>query len=351
MNKLNVGILGATGMVGQRFIEGLQAHPWFEIKALAASARSAGKTYKEAAKWYLAGDIPDDAATMTVEKIDASIVEKCKLDIVFSAIPSEIAKDVEASFAEKIPLFSNTSTYRMVDDVPLLIPEVNPEHLGILEVQKKNRGWDGFIACNPNCSTIGMVIPLKPIMDSFGLEWVNVATMQALSGAGYAGVPSMAILDNMIPYIGGEDEKVEIEPDKILGTFKGNRIEYINLPVFAACNRIMTLNGHMESLFMGFEKDGSEDDLIKCLREFKGEPQKLKLPSAPDPVIIVRDEDDRPQPRLDRNAGDGMAVTVGRIRKKSEKLFKLTCLSHNTIRGAAGAGILNAELAYKKKLF
>ncbi|MFH0860332.1 MAG: aspartate-semialdehyde dehydrogenase [Candidatus Altiarchaeota archaeon] len=350
MDKLNVGILGATGMVGQRFIEGLVDHPYFEIKALAASERSEGKRYKDAAKWYLSGEIPADIASAEVVDMSESIVEKYDLDIIFSAIPAEIAEKVEGSFAKKIPLFSNTKTYRMEDDVPLIIPEVNPEHLSLLEVQKKRRKWEGFIITNPNCSTVGLVVPLKPIMDKYGLKWVNVATMQALSGAGYNGVPSMAILDNMIPFIGGEEPKVETETLKILGKFGNSKVDYAKFAVFASCNRIATLNGHMEAAFIGTEKDCSEDDIKKALSGFKGEPQKLKLPSAPNPVIIVREEDDRPQPRLDRDAGKGMAVTCGRIRKKMENVFKFTCLSHNTIRGAAGASILNAELVYKKGL-
>ncbi|MFH1055629.1 MAG: aspartate-semialdehyde dehydrogenase [Candidatus Altiarchaeota archaeon] len=350
MRKLNVGILGATGMVGQRFIRGLEGHPYFRIGCLAASERSAGKTYKEAAKWYLHGDIPYEIAKMTVQPMDAKVIDQFDLDLVFSSIPSEIAREVEGAFAKHVPVFSNTKTYRMDEDVPLVIAEVNPEQYDLIKSQKKNRGWDGYIVTNGNCSTIGLALPLKPIFDEFGIEWVNVATMQALSGAGYEGVPSMAIVDNVIPYIGGEEEKVEEETLKFLGKMKGGKVEFANFDVFASCNRVQSMDGHMKCVFVGTSVDFEVDDVAETFRKFKGLPQKLKLPTAPDPVIIVREEPDRPQPRLDRDAGNGMAVSVGRIRKKCEKKLKFTCLSHNTVRGAAGASILNAELALKKKL-
>lgn len=351
MKKLNVGILGATGMVGQRFIEQLQGHPYFEIKALAASERSAGKKYIEAAKWYLAGSIPEDIASMEVQDLEKNLVEKFDLNLVFSAIPADIADKVEGSFAEEVPVFSNTKTFRMEDDVPLVIPEVNPEHLELVNVQREKRGWNGFVVTNPNCSTIGLVVPLKPIHDALGIDWVNVTTMQAVSGAGYSGVSSMAIIDNMVPYIGGEEEKIETEALKLLGEFTGDGVKYASFPIFASCNRIFVQDGHMEVAYVGTRSDFEVEDVKKVFSEFKGEPQKLNLPSAPDPVIIVKAEDDRPQPRLDRDLGGGMAVSVGRIAKKSEKVLRFICLSHNTIRGAAGTSILNAELCTAKKLF
>ncbi|MFC2162278.1 aspartate-semialdehyde dehydrogenase [Candidatus Altiarchaeota archaeon] len=349
MEKLNVGILGATGMVGQRFVQGLMGHPYFNISCLAASERSEGKTYKEAAKWYLQGDIPEEIAGMKVAGISPKIIEEFDLDLVFSSIPSEFAEKVEADFAQHIPLFSNTKTYRMIPDVPLVTAEVNPEQLDLIPLQKENRGWEGYIVTNANCSTIGLVLPLKPIYDEFGLEWVNVATLQALSGAGYAGVPSMAIVDNVIPYIGGEEAKLETETLKILGKLEGGAIEHADIEVIASCNRVQSMDGHMKNIFCGTKEDCDAVDIQEILEEFRGVPQELKLPSAPDPVFIVREEPDRPQPRLDRMAGDGMAITVGPVRKKCEKHFKFTCLSHNTIRGAAGASILNAELAKAKK--
>ncbi len=348
--KLRVGILGATGMVGQRFINCLKNHPWFEINALMASAGSAGKRYRDAAKWYLKEEIPGGISDMVVEEIDASVLKKNNLDIVFSAIPAEIAREIEAKFAEKVPVFSNTSTYRMENDIPLIVPEVNPEHLNLVEIQKKNRKWNGFIVTNPNCSTIGLVIPLKPIMDNIGIDSVNVTTMQALSGAGYEGVPSMAILDNLIPFIKNEEEKIESESLKILGKFEESKIKFADFEVFASCNRVMVLDGHTEAVFVHTKKDFEIDEVRTILRKFQGEPQKLKLPTAPENPILVMEKEDRPQPRFDRDIGNGMTVSVGRIRKKREKLLKFTCLSHNTIRGAAGASILNAELAYKKGL-
>ncbi len=350
MAKLKAGIIGATGMVGQRFIEVLQDHPYFEVASVMASERSAGKTYREAAKWYLSGDIPSDVARMVVDEIDVKNVGKYGLDLVFSAIPAEVAREVEGGFAKQVPVFSNTKTYRMDEDVPLMIPEINAEHFDLIKTQRKKRGWEGFIITNPNCTTIAFALPLKPIYDSLGISWVNITSMQALSGAGYDGVPSMAIIDNLVPYIGGEEEKCEIEPLKILGKVAGGRIQNADFSIIASCNRVAVLDGHTISLLVGTEKDFTVDQVKDVFRKFKGEPQKLKLPTAPDPLIIVRDEDDRPQPRRDRYAGGGMAVTVGRIARKREKVLRFTCLSHNTIRGAAGASVLNAELAYQKKL-
>lgn len=334
-------------MVGQRFIQLLEEHPWFEIGALMASSRSAGKMYEEVAKWYLKGGIPKGISEMIVEEIDKKVIEKFDLDLVFSAIPSDIAREIEGSFALEIPVFSNTATYRMDDDVPLIIPEVNPEHLSLIKKQKEKRGWDGFIVTNPNCTTIGLVIPLKPIVDKFGIEWVNVATMQALSGAGYDGVPSMAILDNVIPFIRNEEEKVEVETAKILGSVN----KTADFDIFASCNRVNVRDGHTESVFVKTEEDFDVEDLKERFRKFKGEPQELKLPTAPDEPIVVMEKEDRPQPIFDRDLSNGMSVSVGRIRRKKSQLLKFTCLSHNTIRGAAGASVLNAELAYKKKLF
>lgn len=346
---LKVGILGATGMVGQRFIELLEKHKWFRIEALMASERSAGKKYKDAANWYLAGDMPTDISEMNVQDMDPAMADD--LDLVFSAIPSDIAGKTEAAFAEKVSVFSNTSTYRMYEDVPLIVPEINPDHLGLLRRQKRERGWDGFLVTNPNCSTIGLVIPLKPILDNLGIEWVNVTTMQAVSGAGYAGVPSMAILDNMIPFISGEENKVETEPMKIFGDFNGTEINTANFTIFASCNRVMVRDGHTKSVFVKTKEDFDVEELKDMLREFRGEPQELDLPTAPKEPIVVMEQEDRPQPFKDRNLGAGMSVAVGRIRKKEDTVMRFTCLSHNTIRGAAGASILNAELAYKKGLF
>lgn len=350
MKKRNVAILGATGMVGQRFIQGLEDHPYFEIGCLAASERSAGKTYKEAAKWHISMDIPEDVAKTKVEAIDQKIIDEYSIDVVFSSIPSSVARDVEGSFAETTPVFSNTKTYRMDEDVPLVIAEVNPEQYDLIPIQQKNRGWDGYIVTNGNCSTIGLVLPLKPVLDTFGLEWVNVATMQALSGAGYDGVSSMSIVDNVIPHIRGEEDKIEAETVKMLGNLVDGRVEDAPIDIFASCNRVQAMDGHLKDIFVGTRDDADVEDLEAAFSSFKALPQELKLPSAPDPVIIVREEWDRPQPRLDRDAGDGMAITVGQIRKKCTRKFKFEALSHNTLRGAAGASILNAELAVSQNL-
>jgi aspartate-semialdehyde dehydrogenase len=320
------------------------------VEALMASERSAGKKYRDAVSWYLLDEMPEYAGDMEVYNINPDVIEEAGLDVVFSAIPSDIARRTEAEFAEKVPVFSNTSTYRMESDVPLIVPEINPDHLGLLKFQKRERKWDGFLVTNPNCSTIGLVMPLKPLLDKLGIEWVNVATMQAVSGAGYAGVPSMAILGNIIPFISGEEPKVESEPLKIMGEFTGTGVKDACFDVFASCNRVMVRDGHTEAVFVKTQEDFDVEEVKAAMREFKGEPQKLGLPTAPKQPIMVLDDDYRPQPVMDRNLGGGMSASVGRIRKKKEKLLKFTCLSHNTIRGAAGASILNAELAYKKGL-
>ncbi len=347
MDKIKVAVLGATGMVGQRFIQLLENHPFFELTELAASERSAGKKYSEAAKWYLEGNIPESIKDMEVKAIDP---EKLKADIVFSALPSGVAKEVEPKFAEAgFIVCSNASAYRMGEDIPLLIPEVNPEHIDMIEVQQDRRGWDGAIITNPNCSTIMITLPFKPIYDSFGISRVFVSTMQALSGAGYNGVPSMAIVDNLIPFIKGEEDKVETEALKILGKFNGSEIEFADFKISAHCNRVAVLDGHTETVSLETEEKADVEEIKEALRSFRGEPQKLNLPTAPEEPVIVREEQDRPQPRLDRDAYRGMAVTVGRVREDPVLDVKFVVLGHNTIRGAAGASVLNAELLVNKK--
>ncbi len=339
--RLNVGILGATGAVGQRFVELLEHHPWFEVAALYASERSAGKPYREAVNWQVPVLRPTYADNLIVREMEPDD----EVDLVFSALPREPARTVEPAFARAgIPVISNASAFRMDRDVPLLIPEVNPEHTALIDAQRKGRGWQGFIVTNPNCSVIGLVLPLKPLHDAFDLRQVHVVTMQAKSGAGYPGPPPEVIDDNVLPFIGGEEEKVEAEPRKLLGTFAGDRISEAGLTVSAQCNRVNVLDGHLESVSLGFEKKPAVEAVARTLREFRGVPQEAGLPSAPEQPIHVMDEEDRPQPKLDRDAGKGMAVTVGRIRPDSLLDIKFTVLSHNTIRGAAGAAILNAEL-------
>jgi aspartate-semialdehyde dehydrogenase len=295
-------------------------------------------------------NLPKEIAEMTVVDANVEAVEKAgDVDLVFSSLPGDLAGPVESEFAALYPVFSKASAHRMSSDVPLLIPEVNPEHLELIPVQRRNRGWKGFISTDPNCSTIQLAMSLKPLMQ-FGISQVMVTTMQALSGAGYPGVPSLDIIDNVVPYIGKEEEKMESEPLKILGTFDGNGIQNADFQMSASCNRVHVKDGHLESVFVKLNCEPSEVDVEEAFAKFQGEPQKLKLPSAPEHPIVVRKEPNRPQPRFDRNEGKGMSVVVGRIRKDPIMTMKYMCLGHNTIRGAAGAGILSAELVVSKGL-
>jgi aspartate-semialdehyde dehydrogenase len=343
-NKRKVAILGATGAVGQRYIQLLQGHPWFEIAVLAASERSAGKKYKDACNWIMESDLPKDIAEMPVVNVDVSSVEKAgDADLVFSSLPGDLAGPVEAEFAALYPVFSKASAHRMEKDVPLIIPEINADHAELIKTQQRYRGWKGFITTDPNCSTIQMAITLKPLMQ-FGLRQVMVTTMQALSGAGYPGVASLDILDNIVPFISGEEAKMETEALKILGTFNRGIIENADFQISASCNRVQVKDGHLESISIKLDQETSLKQIEKAFEDFRGAPQLLKLPSAPVNPIIVRHEKNRPQPRYDREAGCGMSVVVGRIRKDPIMTFKYICLGHNTVRGAAGGGILSAEL-------
>lgn len=351
MDKLKVGILGATGLVGQRYIQFLHNHKFFEIASLMASVSSTGKKYKECAKWYLDFDIPEKISNMVVDEISVGNIKKHKLDLVFSALPGEVAF-WEEKFAKEIPLFSKVSKHRMEKDVPLIVPEINHEHFEIIKFQKDNRKFNGFIVTAPNCSTTGMVLPLKVLQDKFGIETLNVTTFQALSGAGYDGVKSMQIVDNVIPFIDGEEKKMETEALKILGTYndKSKDIENANFKIYASCNRVNVLDGHLEVLHVSLKDNFDVEEVKDAFTKFN--PLKdLLLPSAPNRPITVLDEEDRPQPRLDRNRDNGMTISVGRMEKKDEKILKMYSLSHNTIRGAAGESVLEAELAHKKGLF
>jgi aspartate-semialdehyde dehydrogenase len=348
--KRKVAILGATGAVGQRYIQLLQGHPWFQIEVLAASERSAGKRYGQACNWTMESELPKEVAEMTVADATVDAVENAgDIDFVFSSLPADIAGPTESEFAAFYPVFSKASSHRMEQDVPLIIPEVNPEHLELISFQQKSRGWKGFISTDPNCSTIQLALSLKPLMQ-FGLKQIIVTTMQALSGAGYPGVPSLDIIDNVVPFISKEEEKLEIEALKILGTFEGDTVKNADFQLSASCNRVNVKDGHLESVFVRFSSDPTVNEIEKAFATFKGEPQKLKLPSAPEDPIIVRKELNRPQPRFDRDAGNGMSVVVGRVRKDPIMTAKYMCLGHNTIRGAAGQGILGAELAVIKGL-
>lgn len=345
-----VAILGATGAVGQRFIELLQEHPWFKIEVLAASERSAGKKYKNSCNWIMNSNLPTEIAEMPVVHADLESVRNAgNVELIFSALPGGLAGPVESEFAAKYPVFSKASAHRMDKDVPLLIPEINPDHLGIIPIQKKLRGWDGFISTDPNCSTIQLAITLKPLVQ-YGIQQVVVSTMQALSGAGYPGVASLDIIDNVVPFINGEESKMESEPRKILGLFDGSKICNASFVLSASCNRVNVSDGHLESVFVKLDQKPTIEEIKKTFSEFRGEPQKIKLPSAPENPIIVRDQANRPQPKFDRYEGKGMSVVVGRIRYDPLENLKYMCLGHNTIRGAAGGGILSAELAVSKGL-
>ncbi|HDL50434.1 MAG TPA: aspartate-semialdehyde dehydrogenase [Firmicutes bacterium] len=339
---INVSILGATGAVGQRFVQILSEHPWFKISSIFASEKKRGEKYKNAVKWILEGGIPESIADLPLLSLERDEPEK----IVFSALPSSIAFDVEERLSKNGHyVFSNASSHRYDDFVPIVVPEVNPEHLEAIRYQKRK----GVIVTNPNCSTAGLVIPLKPIMDRFGIEKVTLFTMQALSGAGFPGVPSLSILENIIPYIEKEEEKIKVESKKILGKFNGKFVPG-SFKVYARCNRVMVRDGHTEVVFVKTEKNPSLSELKNSFIEFNGLPQKLHLPTAPEKPIVVREEIDRPQPFFDRFNGKGMSVTVGRIEKLEENFFTFTLISHNTIRGAAGGSILNLELALKLEL-
>lgn len=341
-DKIPVGVLGATGAVGQKFVTLLENHPWFELTELAASDRSAGKSYNEATAWRQYKPIPDRLKDRLVKTCEPIL--DCK--VVFSGLDSSVAGEIEESFARAgYIVLSNSKNHRMDSDVPLLVPEVNPEHLALIKVQRERRGWSGAIVTNPNCSVIGLVMAIAPIHRAFGVKRVIVATMQALSGAGYPGPSAIDMLGNVIPFIGGgEEEKVETEPLKIMGSLDGDHIRVADCRISAHTNRVFVEDGHMACVSLELERKASPDEVARVLAGFTSLPQELKLPSAPERPVIVTGERDRPQPRLDRDAGDGMSAVVGRIRECPVFDIRFVVLSHNTIRGAAGAAILNAEL-------
>ena len=338
--RIPVAILGATGSVGQRFIQLLADHPWFRVHEVVASDRSAGKTYGAAADWRLESLVPDDIANLTVKSLGGELESK----LLFSGLDSSVAGEAEDDYADRgCAVISNSRNHRMDADVPLLIPEINADHLGAIEAQRARRA--GYIVTNPNCSVMGLAIALAPLERAFGVEAVHVTTMQAISGAGYAGVASYAILDNVIPYIGGgEEEKIEAEPRKILGAWSDGRFADAPMTISAQVNRVPTIDGHLMTVSLKLRHKASVDDVRAAMESFTGEPQALKLPSAPKRPIHYLDAADRPQPRLDRDRERGMAVSVGRLRSCPILDVRFVGLVHNTIRGAAGAAILNAEL-------
>ena len=351
-SMIPVAILGATGSVGQRFVQLLDQHPWFKVVALTASDRSEGRSYREACRWILQDPMPSWAGEMAVLPTNvAAVLTAAKPAIVFSALPTEIASDIEPQFAKAgMMVCSNASAYRQEPDVPILLPEVNPEHAAIIEYQRKNHNWSGGITTNPNCTSTGLTVALRALQNAFGLRCAFVVSLQALSGAGYPGVPSMDILDNAIPYIGGEETKVEWEPRKMLGTLENNAIELADFAISAHTNRVAVSDGHLVCLSVELGERANIKDVTEVLRSYQCPEISKSLPSTPDPIILVRDEDNRPQPRLDRMTGRGMTTVVGRLRPDPLFDYKMVILSHNTIRGAAGGSIYNAELLVKTGL-
>jgi len=358
MNKIRIGILGATGIVGSNYIKLLQGHPWFQIVDVAASPRSAGKPYEEAvkAKWHMNIPIPEDLKNMIVRDVQDFDSLPQDLSFVFSAIimpKKEQIKEVELEYAKRgIPVISNNSAHRWTPDVPMIMGEINYDHINIIPIQQKNHGYDkGFIAVKPNCSLQSYLTPIHALEKAgYKVDKLIVTTLQAVSGAGYPGVPSLDVIDNIVPYIGGEEEKTETEPSKILGKVGENGIVPDNsIQISSTCTRVPVTDGHTASVNMKFkDKVPTQEEIIKIWKEFKSEPQKLNLPFAPIQPIIYLDNIDRPQPKKDRDNDKGMAVTVGRLRKDNVFDFKFVSLSHNTVRGAAGGSILTAELLKAK---
>lgn len=338
---IDVAILGATGAVGQRFIQLLEGHPWFRVRELVASDRSAGRRYGDAARWILSGNAPEDVAGITVLPLDSAL----QSPLVFSALPGDIAQEVEWRLAEAgHTLCSNASAYRMHEHVPILLPEVNADHVRLIDAQRRIYGWSGGLATNSNCTAAPVTMALAPLR-RFGIEAVQVVSLQAISGAGYPGVPALDITDNVIPYIGGEESKLELEPRKMLGAVGGDAIDLLDCVVSATCTRVPVIDGHLVSVSVRFAEPVAEAELRAAWADFRGPNPVPDLPSAPDRPLVVRDEPDRPQPRRDRDAGGGMATVIGRLRPCPVMGgWKFVAMAHNTVRGAAGCSILNAEL-------
>lgn len=345
MDKIPVGVLGATGMVGQKFVELLLSHPWFEIVALGASDRSVGKRYADAMRWLMPTALPQQIADMQV----VPCIPDLPCNVVFSAMDSSVAGEIEENFAlAGYHVVSNSSNHRMDPSVPLVIPEVNADHLELIKKQRFDRG---SIVTNPNCSVIGITLALKPLADLWGAQSVNVVTLQALSGAGYPGIPSLDIVDNVIPFISGEEEKVEREPLKILGKYHDGKVIACPIHVSAQCTRVCVADGHLACVSVKLKKEAEMSEIIAAWNRFQAEPQRLKLPTAPKRPIIYLEDERYPQPKLHRALEGGMAISIGRLRKCSLFDWKFIVLSHNTVRGAAGCAVLNAELMAKQGYF
>ncbi|MBE0636557.1 aspartate-semialdehyde dehydrogenase [Candidatus Bipolaricaulota bacterium] len=343
MKRIPVAILGATGTVGQRFVQLLEGHPWLEVAALAASERSVGKPYADACTWRLPTALPEKVGRLTIQPLDPKGLDG--IGLVFSALPSGAAREVEPAFAEAgIAISSNASAYRFEDDVPLLVPEINAEHAALIDIQRKNRSWPGLLVTNPNCTTTGIALVLKPLADAFGLQTVLATSMQAVSGAGHPGVSSLDAIDNVLCLIPGEEEKMEREARILLGQVENERQMEASFAFSAQANRVPVVDGHTICLSLKLEQRASVDEVRSVLAAFRGAVAARGLPSSPEFPLVVRTEPDRPQPRLDRDAGGGMQVTVGRIRECPVLDFRLVIVVHNTVRGAAGGSILNSEL-------
>ena len=355
--KKKVAIIGVTGAVGQEFVLSLKDHPWFEVTQIAASERSAGKNYVDAIrdpdsgiiKWEVGGEIPEYIKGMTVKKIDE--INAAELDLVFSAVESNAARDIETKFAKDIPVISTSSAYRYEDDVPILIPGINDEQSELLEIQKKNRGWKGWVAPLPNCTTTGLAITMKPLYEKYGAKKVMMTSMQAISGAGRSpGVSAMDVIDNIIPYIPNEENKVRIETKKILGKLKDGKIEPADIRVSCTCTRVPVIDGHTESVFVETEKEVDPKNAKETYEQYNKEISVVDLPSAPKDYYVVHEDPTRPQPRIERHVGDGMTTTIGRLEK--EELFdhglKYMLFSHNKKMGSAKGAVLLAEMLYKK---
>ena len=340
--RIPVAVLGATGAVGQTFVRLLANHPWFELAEVAASERSAGKTYAEATRWVGTGAIPSDIAGKTVVACDPSVITS---EVVFSALDSTAAGEAEPAFARAgKTVLTNAKNHRMEPDVPLVIAEVNPTHLDVIEAQRKNRGWRGAIVANGNCSAIVTTLPLAPIHQTFGIQKVMVVTMQAISGAGYPGVPSLDIMGNVIPFISDEEPKIEAELRKFLGTARAGEVHNAGFTVSAHANRVPVENGHTVCISVGLERRASAADVQRAIADWRGAESARHLPSAPERPLVVSDAPDQPQPRRQVDTGGGMTVVVGRVRPDPIFDVKLVAMGHNVIRGAAGASVLNAEL-------
>lgn len=343
--KIPVGVLGATGTVGQRFVQLLDGHPWFEVVAVTGSERTAGRLYGEWVNWMMPTPMPQRVAAMKVQPTSPQLEVGGRIPVVFSALPTNEAKEWEEQFAAAgFAVVTNASTHRMAPDVPLLIPEINPDHTCLIPTQQANHNWPGFIVASPNCSTTSAILPLKIFQEAFGVQAAVLTTMQAISGAGYPGVPSLDILDNVIPYIGGEDNKLENEPKKLLGDVRDGQMHLADIQLSAQANRVPVVDGHLASVSVKFERSATPEEAVEALQSWLPPAVARELPSSPDPLLVYRHEADRPQPRRDRDTGNGLAWTVGKVRQCGVLDIRYLSLTHNTLRGAASGALLNAEL-------